>query len=443
MKKVLMIYTAFYPENAIGSIRNTKLMKYLVREGYEVTVITTRDKLTKVEDPTLYCDELKHVRLVEIPYSNFFKKYLLKQRNAMKDSSLNTTVKKSSKVKEYIIRKLKTVSQEIFTLLRNNDWKTQVMKHMRKVDNDYDIIISGYPSLSTHQIARKLKNRNNLWIADFRDPIPYKSLNSKITYFYYKRLQKKYSRKADRVVYLSESSLPVISKDVKDKGKFILVPNGFDLEDLVFLENSKSFGKKIFRIAYVGGLYGGKRDLSFLFSSLSNLIKDNKIQEGQVEMHYAGKDFMYLKEQFNSYNLKVEIVNHGYVNRLESLLIQKNSDLIVINTWNTKEEKGIVTGKIYEAFLLKKQILGIVNGTVPNSELKTMIHKSKLGIAYEEAINYMNDISLEDYLFKLISRKYASDNNFPFEKPDFEYISKYDFGKLSQTLVDIIENGGL
>jgi len=438
MKKILMIYTAFYPENAIGSIRNTKIVKYLVREGYDITVITTADKLTSVEDPTLYCDELKSIRLVEIPYSNFFKKHFLRRRNAMKNNGVKVNKKKTSKVKEYVLSKFKIYFQEIFTFFRNRDWKKQVMKHIRKENKDYDIILSGYPSLAVHQIAHKLKNQNNLWIADFRDPIPYKSLSSKINYLHHKRVQKKYSKKADRVMYISVSSLGTISKGIKDKSKFSLVPNGFDLEDLKYLENSATTDEETFRIAYVGSLYGGKRDLSYLFSSITNLVKMNKQLKDKIEIHYAGKDYSYLEEQFSKHDLDINIINHGYINRLESLLIQRDSDLVVINTWNTEEEQGIVTGKIFEAFLLKKTILGIINGDVPNSELKIMIEKSELGLAYEEANNYSNDTSLGEYLNALINQKLSSNTSPAFIEPNLKYLNTYDYEKISKKIINII-----
>ena len=39
-KKILFVVTAFSPENAIGAVRISKIVKYLVKNNFEVTVIS-------------------------------------------------------------------------------------------------------------------------------------------------------------------------------------------------------------------------------------------------------------------------------------------------------------------------------------------------------------------------------------------------------------------
>lgn len=435
MKKILMIYTAFHPENAIGSIRNTKIAKYLVREGYDITVISTADKLSSVVDPTLNSKELDKLKLIEIPYSKKFKKYFLKKRNEVKEAGNSITqVIKSTLLNLYL--------KEFFTFLRNLDWSRQVKKYLKNKKNDYDIIISGYPSYSSHKIARRLKNKDNLWIADFRDPMAYKSLNSFFSYFLHKKSQKKICKKADFIFYLSKQSLKEISKGIKKTDKFIYIPNGFDVDDLAQLSQLKSdniYGNSIFKICYVGSLYGGKRDLSILFENLAKIIKTNEDLKNKIEFHYAGKDFVFLENQFSRHNFNIKVINHGYVNRLESLNIQKNSDLIVINTWNTLEDQGIITGKIFEAFLFKKNILGIINGNLADSELKQMIYNSNLGHAYEEADGYINEVSLENYLVELIEMKHTGFKTKNYNKPNDYYISLFDYNTIVKTIQKIID----
>ena len=53
------------------------------------------------------------------------------------------------------------------------------------------------------------------------------------------------------------------------KGNIIVIPNGFDKDDLVIDgSNDKSFS-----FAYVGTLYEGKRDVSSFFKCLQGFIE--------------------------------------------------------------------------------------------------------------------------------------------------------------------------
>ena len=123
------------------------------------------------------------------------------------------------------------------------------------------------------------------------------------------------------------------------------------------------------------------------------------------------------------YNLKEILINKGFVSRLESMKIQSNSDLIVIATWNTKFDKGVMTGKLYECLLTKKMVLGIVNGTIPNSELKRVITDINGGIVYEDsALNLTEEyLHFKDYIHE-------------------KYNEKEKTGKLTSTYNSTIEN---
>ena len=79
MKKILYICTAFYPENAIGSIRNTKLVKYLIKLGYDVTVISPELDANIKMDKTLYFEELNKITHINISYGSFPGRYFYRK----------------------------------------------------------------------------------------------------------------------------------------------------------------------------------------------------------------------------------------------------------------------------------------------------------------------------------------------------------------------------
>lgn len=63
--KVLLIATAFSPENAMGSVRTTKLVKFLVRMGYDITVVSPELHGGTKIDHSLECKELDSINRIE------------------------------------------------------------------------------------------------------------------------------------------------------------------------------------------------------------------------------------------------------------------------------------------------------------------------------------------------------------------------------------------
>src|SRR5260370_26118131 len=68
MKRVLLIAFDFPPRRTSGVYRPTGLTKYLVRLGWEPTVLTVRTRAGDVEDPTLLERVPAEVRVVRTGY---------------------------------------------------------------------------------------------------------------------------------------------------------------------------------------------------------------------------------------------------------------------------------------------------------------------------------------------------------------------------------------
>ncbi|MDR0138855.1 hypothetical protein RFW18_13955 [Metabacillus idriensis] len=453
MKKVLIITTGFAPQNRIGAIRTTKIAKYLVRQGYKVTIITTellkKDKI----DNTLISSELENMKILRIPMSAIFKKTVYKLRNKILQEKSGTTilVKKNktflSFFRGFIIQK----GLELYHLAESYSWQKQVKRNLRdsQIDEDFDVLISSYPKYSTHKIAldfyfkNKNKNKSLFWIADFRDPMTYETLNTKFALKKNAKLQFEICKKANAVTYVTENMVKKLSLGISNNNKFYYLPNGFDEDDLTSLKKSRKSPKNenqgIFKIVYVGSLYGGKRDIRILFKILSQLAKKEKIDITKIKFLYAGKDFESLKKQASQYYLVEILEDLGYVSREESLSIQNDSNLIVVNTWNTEQDQGVIPGKVYECFLLKKPTLAITNGTIPNSELGSMIIKAGLGLAYDTMIdNNSNEKLLEEYIEDLY-KCHVENKGFDLDLNN-SYINQFNYRGIVKNLEKIIRN---
>lgn len=444
-KKITLIATAFAPEKAIGSIRTTKLVKYLVRANYEITVISPQLNENTQKDASLDCLELKKIKHINISHSSLFKKLFLKKRNSyLEKSSTGSKLKVNSS--EGTLTKIKGNIKKtvhfLYTIIRNLDWYIAVRrdKQIKELTNSTSMtLISSYPSLSTHWISQYLSKKfGYVWIADFRDPINYESNSNFVTYKLNTIIQNRIVKNATYVTYISQGVYKKLEpKKSFNDNKFKFIPNGFDYDDLK--TPSSPVINEVLNMSYVGGLYGGERDMSILFQAIRDLIDSNKINSKDVVFIYAGKEFNVLQRLAQKYDLEDILLNKGYVSLEESILIQQNSDIALICTWNTQKDQGIMTGKVFESFLASKVILAIINGDLPDSELKQTITYVNGGFTYEEgSIN--KDKEYKD-LCDFIITKVKEKKEFGLVKDEYNNNKDdYSYQNISSSFIKLIES---
>lgn len=448
-KEVLVVTTSFYPENAIGAVRTTKMIKNLVNVGWKVTIISPVLPLSVEIDETLYSMEIDLMEKHSVDYSNLFKKILKRERDKLisKKSAGEYIADSNNKPLSLIKRSFFRTGYFFYNIIRNNDWKKQVVRYINAnlANSHFDLLITTYPSLSSHLIGLELKKRGSAtkWIADFQDPIPYETLNTKFQYSINEYIQKKIIQNCDAYTAVTENLLLKLkSYDIKSK-PLEYIPMSFDYEDL--LNESMEIDNKInvdkLNISYVGSLYGGKRDFSIIFDAINNLISQNKISMDSISVNYAGNEFRVIDRVASKYNCSSILNNLGNIKRKEAIRLQQLSDINVIITWNTKKDKGVIPGKLYEAFLSKQKILALVYGDVVDSELTYMVEKSNLGISCEiisgmnEYNNVKNDIT--KFIFDTQYRKVKSLK--PNKSYNVEYVESFEEKAVSKKLEKLME----
>lgn len=391
-RHLLVVTTSFAPENAIGSVRLVKLTKYLVRLGYSITVISPELDESTLRDETLECEELTQTVRITVPQSRWFrilffsrrKKLLSRQPAVQLLSDSRTGVASRAKTRLFRFAHL------CYTLLRNWDWKRQVIRSFRDqlLDYRFDAVVSSYPSLGAMWAASWLRNRGRvpLWVADFRDPVDYERNSIGISRFVYSRIQRKIVAAADVVTAVSKGIAAKLD-DPPQGTRPIVLYNGFDSEDcdLSDIRNTDREYDRALRFAYVGSLYGGERDISVIFDALKDLLENGRIRANRLQFSYAGNDFRVLREQASRFGQQSILVDHGRVTRKEALGIQGMADIVVVSTWNTEQDQGVIPGKLFECFMLRKPILGVVGGEKPCSEFKSLVERVGAGFVYEEA----------------------------------------------------------
>ena len=289
---------------------------------------------------------------------------------------------------ERIISRIKVIINRFvhltYTLVRNYNWYLMAKRKLKTIEyQDFNFVISSYPSIGAHWVSNYLKNQipELKWVADFRDPMNYSRSTTSLNYEIYTYLQDSVVVKCDMVTSVSKG---VLSKIISNHSvRSYVMYNGYDVDDIKtgILDEKPSKTSDKFIISYVGSLYGGERDLSIVFKALRELINSGTLIE--IEFHYAGKDSEVIKNMAQKYQMLNYLVDYGSVSRKESLLIQSNSSLIVVATWNYHNDQGILSGKLFECLLTQKQVLAIVQGDKKNSEIKELLEYINGGVTIE------------------------------------------------------------
>lgn len=387
--KLLFVVTAFYPEQAIGSVRITKFVKFLDRVGHDVTVLSLAPAPWAARDESLRFAALDNLRWTTVPQSRIFQHLFMRARAAAIGNRPALDVKAKPGLGGSLKARVKALAQLAYTLLKAIDWMGQVRRHVRaKLEGErFDAIFTSYPSFASPFAGLMLKRMgvSDVVMIDFRDPASY---GTSSRYSFGRIVERLLVRWASVTSYASAGVFAkVAGSQLATDSRAKIVTNGFDPDDLAMIEPLDGIPSVSgsLRFAYVGSLYGGKRDLSPFFCAIAEVLKRQPELRGWIEIHYAGHEAAIFRSQASALGLDGLIVDHGRIARNASLGLQQAADVCLLATWNSLEDQGILTGKIFEFFLLRKPVLAIVNGTLAGSETKQIIAETGAGFCYEEA----------------------------------------------------------
>ena len=281
-----------------------------------------------------------------------------------------------------------------------------------------DTVITTSPPHSTQLIGLKLKETQNIkWIADLRDPWTdiyyYKSmLHTKWAKQKDLNYEKRVIEKSDKVVVVSDSikQLLLNKSNLVKESKIHIIPNGFDDDD--FLVSSKNNNSK-FLLSYVGTI---TKDypLDSIKKSISNL---------NINLEFTGKADEPTKLLLN------EVASfNNHVKHKESINLLLASDMLLLVIPKISNNKGILTGKLFEYLGARKPILCI--GPTDGDAAK-IIEECKAGKTFD----YSDENGIYDFIETYMS------NEFIFENKNYLKYSRRNLTKnLSKILTDMAEN---
>jgi hypothetical protein len=442
---ILLIAYYFAPAYSIAAVRPSKLCKYWTRKGHQVTVLTsTYDEVANNQDKTLLSEELEHCRIIRVNYFSLirllckFTGYHVFVESGAKNKTDGSIAKKIYEMPFLgIVRKIRhSINEDNFTWYWNS---RRALRKLAQTEDEFDFIFSTCGPIASHQIGRYAKRLfpGTVWIADFRDQ--YDQLSTVVTSWkkkQFKRIIWKISQAADAFSFVSSGLTEAFRNEAGGIEKFIIT-NGFDRDDFAtdVTPLKKEGGERSFNIVYTGHLYGYKRDFSALFRVLRDLENDKLIDVCNVHVVYAGTHGALVKQMAAQYDLEANVVDLGLLMRKDSLALQKSADVLLLTTWNYKNEQGIVTAKIYEYMMQESPIIALVNGDLAGSAVADIIRKCRLGVVWEQANDAedyprLKDAFLKMYLDCMSGRKIDVD-------PDRKEISIYSYDSIASEFIDL------
>jgi len=442
--KILIITTYYPPDTAIAAVRPYMFAKYLKQYGHDVTVLRS-GLLQQSADRSFSGHE--GIRVVTYLGEDSPSMRFEREQN---DFMQYTPPSGESRIAFLPESLRKLLAKTYHTLVAPYDFYRWYHKTYRQdrfapmkaaidrmADEKFDVVFSTYGAVENiwgGEYASKLFGAK--WIQDFRDPIEPHSPN-KFGLPFLKRIQKNAVRNCDLCTAVSEDLAKHLSLQAGGFPVHTLY-NGYEPNDDV--EASAVPEKKSLSFCYTGQLYAGLRDFTPLLKAICHLKSTDKVSLDNIHIHYAGKDYIYLQQLAEKFGLTEILIDHGYVGRTEAAKMQAESDVYVVLSWNTKAEKGVLTGKLYEGIRARKPILSILTGDVPNSELDLINQKYRYGFCYENCREKEQFQALCDYLEGLYREKMETGHISYTPDPALETDFRYDTlsKKLEALCLDVI-----
>ena len=365
MKKVIYIAFNYNHDTGIASKRLRGVSKYLPSFGWQPIVIVPRTSNETVE--------MDNVRVVETDYQDMISRFMPKSENTGRKREVSGRDQTNK-----LVSKSLSVAGEVFAYPDSMKyWKAPAVEAASEIieNESIDAILSTSSPITSHIIAHELKEKYDIpWVADLRDLW---NLNPYINHTFIrrhfeKRLEMKTFRNVDALTTTTQLAKETL-KGIHPTKKIITVVSGFDPED--FEKTKQTRHSEKLTLMYAGSLYGGKRDPSILFDSISQLIKENKIDPNKIVVDFYG-DETNLAELSRKYDIEGNVTIHGRITQSEVLQHQMNSDVLLLISWMSESEKMFIPGKVYDCIGCRKPILSIV---YREGSLKDLIDKTDIG----------------------------------------------------------------
>jgi glycosyltransferase involved in cell wall biosynthesis len=243
---------------------------------------------------------------------------------------------------------------------------------------DVDVILATSSPPSAFRLAKRLSKRLGCpYVMDYRDPWTQNPHREKAPLTRRIREEARLLSGSAAVTIVSSSWAKTLERQHGVGSKLHVITNGYDPEDL---SNVKPVEFGHFAIVYAGVLYPPKRVITPVMQAIKWIKEKYDGSAGEYYFHYYGSHLEHVREEATRADVTDRVVLHGQVSRAEALSAVKGASVNVVITsvadQASLEERGIVTGKIFDAVGLGATILLICP---PDGDAEIVIKDTALG----------------------------------------------------------------
>lgn len=346
-----LLFLAYYfpPLRASACVRTSNLAKYLARVGWDVTVVTPHPSIWRhADNPQEAIATLEREGIRRILTSHRWR-CLSPDHLKWGNQGLGWFI---GGVCRTIGRHLE-IEPEIGWI------KAAERAGSTLTARDVDIILATGTPFVTFRLAKCLSDRlGRPYVLDYRDPWtgnPHATDSARPAV-----IQEEAALLAGCAAVTIVSPSWGLAMDRRfDLGpKLHVITNGYDPEELSGVE-PYDFGH--FAIVYTGSFHPPKRVISPVMAVLKRLKETTDSECGEWYFHYYGREENHVREEAKRFCIMDRVVLHGNVPRAEVLAAVRGAGIAVVITSvaeeATIEDRGIVTGKVFEALGLGVPIL--------------------------------------------------------------------------------------
>jgi glycosyltransferase involved in cell wall biosynthesis len=358
MRKVLMLSYVFPPFFSIGgAIRVVKFIKYLPALGWMPTVLTIDDRKEyatqrKQGSESLLRDISDRVRIIRTTAGEPSEEFLERGRSARRKNWIAAAiVKLLSAVRQWAGLYLPLADDNI-------SWLPFAVRMGRQIvrKEGVEIVFATCPPFSVALIGAVLKRLTDKpLILDFRDDwigTPWHRSKPWLTRWIERRLETWAVKTADRVILVTEWSKNafVARYAGESPAKFVLIPNGCDLEDFASLKSTIDHPRNSqFTIVHAGLVCESeiwRRSPETFFQALCRLRQQYPDLAANLTMAFTGHLPEAYKRMVKGIGLSGVVKEMGHLPREEFVRLLKAADLLL--AINYDGFSTLIPGKIYE-----------------------------------------------------------------------------------------------
>lgn len=378
IRRILFIAYYYPPCGGPASIRAGKTVKYLLKKGIEVDVVTAKNVFLHSTDETLV-EESQPTRIYYASSIDVSTPLYWFSRNKKAAGQMEKATDEEESVFKRIyfslpeglrafLKGLLPVDDKILWLYSA---KKAALDNLRK--REYDLIMTTLGPYTCGLAVYSLKKQTNMPVLiDFRDHWTLNPYVKPLTFLHKKIAgywEKKIAETADYLTFAGETmQRQFLNKYPHAKAKCATVYNGYDESDFQEAVSVGNPGEVVF--TYTGHFYR-KHSPYYFCRALIELKKQGKL-DGKIKVFFVGNYHKDARHIIESEDLKSITKIVPYVDHSQSVEMLLKSDCLLLFI-PTKEGKGVLTSKIFEYIRSGKHILAMIPG---DGEAADLIRKN-------------------------------------------------------------------